>query len=72
MKDRYSIGAIIVLGIAFLLVFLLVICSICFHNFLDKPEVIATDLFLIIVIILVFIIVSVFIYLARNMFLIAK
>ena len=71
MKDKYSISAVIVLGIALLLVFVLVICFFCFNMFW-KPEVISFDLVSVIFIILVLISVSVLIILARNMFLVEK
>lgn len=72
MKDKYSTCALIVLGLAFLLVFVLVICSLYFHNVFRKPAVISFDLVLLIIGILALITVSVLIFLARNMFLVAK
>lgn len=76
MKDRYSnrysMGAIIVLGIAFLLVFGLVIYSFYFHSLFRKPEVVSFNLFSLIFIILVLITVLILIILARYIFLVAK
>jgi sensor histidine kinase regulating citrate/malate metabolism len=72
MKDRFPTGAAMVLGIAFLLIFGLVICSFCFHRLLQKPKVIPFEPVSIVFIIFALLTVSVLIILARNMFLLAK
>lgn len=72
MKDRYTIGTVVVLGLAFLLVFVLVIFSFFFTGLLQKPPVVSFDCMALIISILVIITITSLISLARNIFLVAK
>jgi two-component system sensor histidine kinase AgrC len=72
MKNRYTISALIVLGLAFLLVAALVIFSFYFTGLFQKPCVISFDCAAFVIGILIIIATISLMFLARNMFLIAK
>lgn len=72
MKDRYTLGTMIVLGLTFLFVFILMLFSFFFTGLFRKPAVVSFDTMALMICILIIITITSLIFLARNMFLVAK